>query len=136
MERRMDNRLGERVSIHRAIRLISTRPRTASLGRLVNLSRSGACVVDCDLQLFSLIHVDFEPDVNTKQPEPTIAAYVTRVTDQGGGIEWCEFAPPLVATLLQTEMVAADALRERRAQASPETVADTTVAICPAVAAA
>jgi hypothetical protein len=135
MERRMDNRLGERVSIHRVIGLISTRPRTASIGRLVNLSRSGACVVDCDLQLFSLIHVDLDPDVGTKQPGPTIAAYVTRVTAQGVGIEWCEFAPPLVAALLQTEMTTSDALAERHPEALPETTSDTLAAICPAVAA-
>jgi hypothetical protein len=135
MERRMDNRLGERVSIHRAIRLISTRPRTASIGRLVNLSRSGACVVDCELQLFSLIHVDFEPEVGTKEPRATIAAYVTRVTEQGVGIEWCEFAPPSVAALLQAEMMTPEALGERRPEASPETTSDALAAISPAVAA-
>jgi hypothetical protein len=137
----MDNRLGERVSIHRTIRLISTRPRTASMGRLVNLSRSGACVVDCDVQLFSLIHVDFDPDVSTKEPWPTIAAYVTRLTDQGVGIEWCEFAPPLVAVLLQTEallqteMMTSDGFGERRPEASPETTCDTLAVNCAAVAA-
>jgi hypothetical protein len=135
MERSMDNRLGERVSIRRVIRLISTRPRTASMGRLVNLSRSGACVVDCDLQLFSLIHVDLEPDLSTKATWPTIAAYVTRVTDQGAGIEWCEFAPPMVAALLQTEMTASDASGEFRPEASPETTADTPAGHRSAVAA-
>jgi len=135
MERRMDNRLGERILIQRAIRLISTRPRAASIGRIVNLSRSGACVVDCDLQLFSLVHVDFEPQEGPKQPEVTITAYVTRVTDQGAGIEWCEFAPPLVAMLLQTEIMTSEALIQRRSEASAEKMTDPAAETCAAAAA-
>jgi len=116
MERRMDNRLGERVLIQRTIWLISTRPRTASTGRIMNLSRSGACVVDCDLQLFSLIHVHFEPEPHdrVKRPEDTISGYVTRVSGQSAGIEWCEFAPPLVVELLQTELMSLEASVQRR----------------------
>jgi hypothetical protein len=134
MDRHMDNRLGERILIQRAIRLISTRPRAASIGRIVNLSRSGACVVDCDLQLFSLVHVDFEPLEGPKHPDATITAYVTRVTDQGAGIEWCEFAPPVVAALLQTEMKTAEALVQRRSEASAEKI-DPEAVNCAAAAA-
>jgi hypothetical protein len=126
MERNMDHRLGERVLIQRPIRLMSARPRTVSIGRLVNLSRSGACVVDCELQLSSLVHVDFEPHERPMQPEATITAYVTRVTDQGVGIEWCEFAPPLVVALLQSKM--------GTSQASAEATSDASAATCSAAA--
>jgi hypothetical protein len=98
----MDNRLGERVSIHVDLRLVSTRPRTTSVGRTKNLSRSGALIADCDLPLFSLIQVIFESHQQPKTDEETIAAYVTRVCDDGVGVEWCEFAPPSVAALLRT----------------------------------
>jgi hypothetical protein len=128
MERSMDHRLGERVLIQRSIRLMSARPRTASIGRLINLSRSGACVVDCELPLSSLVHVDFEPHEWPKQPEATITAYVTRVTEQGVGIEWCEFAPPLVVALLQTEIMTSEALRQSRPEASAEATSDTSAA--------
>jgi hypothetical protein len=102
MERRMDNRLGERIPLQLAIRLVSTRPRTIGIGLLKNLSRSGALIVNCDLQLFSLIHVVLESDQGSKRAEEGVAAYVTRVCDDGIGVEWCEFAPPAVAALLQT----------------------------------
>lgn len=100
----MDNRLGERVSIHRAIQLISTRPHRASIGRLINLSRSGAFIAGCETQLFSLVQVALDPHLRQKQVEDTIAAYVTRVCDEGVGVEWCEFAPPVVTELLQVAM--------------------------------
>ena len=127
----MDNRLGERLAVHRSVRLIATRPRTASIGQVVNMSRSGACVVGCELPLFSLVQVEFEPLERSSHAKTTIAAYVTRVSDQGIGIEWCEFAPPLVAQLLQTEIDAVDALSERGGTDVPS---DTAEAACPAAA--
>lgn len=130
----MENRLGERVSIDQAVEMMSTRPRTASIGRIVNLSRSGAFVVECELQLFSLVHVGFAPYARPTQPEAAITAYVTRVTDQGVGIEWCEFAPPIVAALLQAEMMT-DSTAQPRLEPSTETTSDTPSVICPAAAA-
>ena len=119
MERRMDNRLGERVPTQLAIRLITTRPRTISIGLLRNLSRSGALILNSDVQLFSLIQVVLEPQQSSKpEPEP-IAAYVTRVCEDGIGVEWCEFAPPAVTALLQTTLAAPDASTERPLGAVP-----------------
>jgi hypothetical protein len=113
MERRMDNRLGERTSIQLAIRLVSTRPRTIGFGLLKNLSRSGALIVNCDLQLYSLIHVVFKSRPGLKQDDESVSAYVTRVGDDGIGVEWCEYAPPAVAELLQT-VIASSAPAERQ----------------------
>ena len=98
----MENRLGERTAIQLAIRLVSTRPRTIGLGLLKDLSRSGALIVNCELQLYSLIHVVFKSRPGLNQDDASVAAYVTRVDDDGVGVEWCEFAPPAVAELLQT----------------------------------
>ncbi len=83
-----------------AVHLKSTRPPATSIGRPRNLSRSGALVSGCDLQLFSLIHIVLQDE--------TIAAYVTRLGDDGAGVEWCEFAPPAVAELLQTPATTSD----------------------------
>jgi hypothetical protein len=101
MERRMDNRLGERVAIQLAIRLTSTRPQLIGIGRLRNLSRSGALIGGCDLQLYSLVHVVLQSSGSPEKSDDVIAAYVTRLDADGAGVEWCEFAPPAVAQLLQ-----------------------------------
>jgi hypothetical protein len=118
MERRMDNRLGERVSMHLATRLVSTRPRTIGLGLLKNLSRSGALIVNCDLQLYSLIHVVFRSRPGLSQDDESVSAYVTRIGDDGVGVEWCEYAPPAVAELLQTVIAASGAPAERQVDPS------------------
>jgi hypothetical protein len=109
MERRMENRLGERVAIQLAIRLTSTRPQLISIGRLKNVSRSGALIGGCDLQLYSLIHVILQFP-GPKKSDEAIAAYVTRLGNDGVGVEWCEFAPPAVAELMQTPTPAPDPL--------------------------
>jgi hypothetical protein len=110
----MDNRLGERIPLQLAIRVVSTRPRTTGIGLLKNLSRSGALIVNCELQLFSLIHVVLESDPGSKQAEEPVAAYVTRVCNDGFGVEWCEFAPPAVAALLQTVIAPTGATEVRQ----------------------
>jgi hypothetical protein len=109
----MDNRLGERVPINLVIRLVSTRPRSITVGLLKNLSRSGAFIVNCDLQLFSLIHVVLQPHQGSNDEE-SIAAYVTRTCDGGIGVEWCEFAPPAVADLLRAAAASSGAFAERQ----------------------
>jgi hypothetical protein len=113
----MDNRLGERFPIQLAIRLISTRPRTISIGQLKNLSRSGALILNGDVQLFSLIHVVLESP--QQKDEETVAAYVTRVCDDCIGVEWCEFAPPAVVALLQTAIASSGGFAERQIDSEP-----------------
>jgi hypothetical protein len=113
----MDNRLGERFPIQLAIRLISTRPRTISIGQLKNLSRSGALILNSDVQLFSLIHMVLES--HQQKDEAAVAAYVTRVCDDGIGVEWCEFAPPAVVALLQTAIASSGAFGEHQLDSVP-----------------
>jgi hypothetical protein len=114
----MDNRLGERVPINLVIRLVSTRPRSIAVGLLKDLSRSGALIVNCDLQLFSLIHVVLQPHQGSNDEE-AIAAYVTRTCDGGIGVEWCEFAPPAVADLLRAAAASSGAFAERQMDSEP-----------------
>jgi len=114
----MDNRLGERVPTNLVIRLVSTRPRSIAVGLLKDLSRSGALIVNCDLQLFSLIHVVLQPHQGSNDEE-AIAAYVTRTCDGGIGVEWCEFAPPAVADLLRAAAASSGAFAERQMDSEP-----------------
>ncbi len=115
----MDTRLGERVALHLAIRITTTRPQVMSIGRLMNLSRSGALIVGCELQLFSLIQVDLDPQRTLKTEEGRLSAYVTRVEEDGVGIEWCEFAPPAVAELLRSAADTLDPTRHRQTDPVP-----------------
>jgi PilZ domain-containing protein len=101
MERKMDTRLGERIEFNRPIRIVAARNRMQGIGRLVNLSRSGAFILGCDLNLFSLVQVDLDPHRAAKSEDTVVAAYVTRVEDDGVGIEWCEYAPSVVSALLR-----------------------------------
>jgi hypothetical protein len=70
-----------------------------------NLSLSGALVrSDCDLRLHTLI------DVRIELPPPTtriavVKAHVSRILQEGVGIEWCEFAPTIVKDLLRSPLV-------------------------------
>ena len=115
----MDTRLGERVALQFAIRITTTRPQVMSIGRLMNLSRSGALIVGCELQLFSLIEVDLDPQRTLKAEEGRLSAYVTRVEEDGVGIEWCEFAPPAVAALLRSVTDTLDPTRHRQTHPVP-----------------
>lgn len=115
----MDTRLGERVALHIAIRITTTRPQRMSIGQLMNLSRSGAFIIGCELQLFSLVQIDLDPQRSLKTEEGKLSAYVTRVEDDGVGIEWCEFAPPVVAALLRAATDSLDPTRHRHTDPVP-----------------
>jgi hypothetical protein len=115
----MDTRLGERVVLHLVISIVAIRPRMVSIGRLMNLSRSGAFIAGCDLQLFSLVQVDLDPHRASQPDEASVSAYVTRVDQEGVGIEWCEFAPPAVTALLGSAAYPLDPMRHRQTEPVP-----------------
>jgi hypothetical protein len=69
----------------------------------MNLSVSGASIkADFDLRPLSRIQVLIELPHRFRCEAPTIAAYVTRSTKDGVGVEWCEFAPTPVSEVLQS----------------------------------
>jgi hypothetical protein len=96
-----------------------------SIGQLKNLSRSGALILNGEVQLFSLIHVALGSHQEPTLDEETIAAYVTRVGDDGIGVEWCEFAPPAVTALLQAAIASSGAHKERQIEPVLPEVPDT-----------
>ena len=95
----IDHRWGERfrvdIPVHVTIQALS-----GIDGRLKNLSLSGALLNACfDLRVHSLIEVSIVTP-NGAKPSP-VKAYVTRKRHQDVGIEWCEFAHPVVKDLLR-----------------------------------
>ena len=97
----MEHRWGERVGVDMAVR-ITAHPFAVRHGRLMNLSVSGASIkADFHLRPLSKIEVVIELPHRSRCEAPTITAYVTRASKESIGIEWCEFAPPVVSELLQ-----------------------------------
>lgn len=100
----LEHRWGERVRVNIPVR-VSTAASAGAGGCLRNLSLSGALMMcDCNLRLHALIEVLIE------LPPPAghaavVEAYVSRIVDDGMGIEWCEFAPPIVKGLLRDPSV-------------------------------
>jgi len=98
----MEHRWGERVGVDLPVR-IAAHPFSVKHGRLINLSVSGASIKsDCELRPLSRIQVVLEIPHTPRSEAPSVAAYVTRTAKNEIGIEWCEFAPPLVSKLLSS----------------------------------
>ncbi|HLZ98066.1 MAG TPA: PilZ domain-containing protein [Steroidobacteraceae bacterium] len=96
---------------------ITGHPFTVRMGRLSNLSVSGAFIrADIDVRLLSRILVAIELPHKPKRDAPLIPAFVARKLKDGIGIEWCEFKPPAVNRLLQSS--AAKHFRRKRAGAA------------------
>jgi uncharacterized membrane protein len=98
----MEHRWGERVLVDFPVRL-TAHPFTKRSGRLTDLSVSGAYIeVSMDVRVLARIEVSILAVTWAKHEASVIAAYVTRKYRQGVGIEWCEFAPPVINGLLST----------------------------------
>jgi hypothetical protein len=98
----MEHRWGQRIGVDIPVR-VTGHPFTVRVGRLANLSVSGAFVrAECDLRLLSRVNVAIELPQRARHDAPLIAAYVARKSRDGFGIEWCQFAPPDVSRLLQS----------------------------------
>jgi hypothetical protein len=106
-----ESRWGERSLVNVPVE-ISANGLTSMVGRLKNLSLSGALVkADGDLGLHSLVQVLIaRPSASqstsrspaaSQLPMP-ISAYVSRKATEGIGVEWCEFGPSVVKELLRS----------------------------------
>jgi hypothetical protein len=99
-----ESRWGDRVRVDIPIH-VSANALTGGDACMKNLSLSGALVkADVDLGLHALIQVS----IRLLSPSPrvaAIAAYVSRKTEGGVGVEWCEFAPNAVKDLLRSTSI-------------------------------
>jgi hypothetical protein len=98
-----EHRWGERIRVDIPVR-VSADGLDAAHGHLKNISLSGALVKsDHDLLLPAFIDVHIERPFES----PCIVkARVSRKVAQGAGIEWCDFAPPIVKHLLRAPAAA------------------------------
>jgi PilZ domain len=100
----LEHRWGDRVWVNIPVR-VSTAAFERADGCVKNLSLSGALMrSDCTLRLHALIKVRIE------LPRPAsltavLEAYVSRILNEGFGIEWCEFAPRVIKDLLRDPWV-------------------------------
>jgi hypothetical protein len=98
----MDHRWGERIQVDFPVRLM-THAFSKRDGRLTDLSVSGAYIqTDVFIRPNSRLSVTLLSSRWTRHEGTVVCAYVTRRYREGVGIEWCEFAPPSVGTLLHS----------------------------------
>jgi hypothetical protein len=98
----MDHRWGERITVDFPVRLMA-HPFAKRDGRLTDLSVSGAYIrTTVALRPRSLLEVGLLASPWAKHETTVLCAYVTRRYREGVGIEWCEFAPPPVGSLLRS----------------------------------
>ena len=97
----MEHRWGERIRVSVPVR-VSAHAFSGHAGRLTNLSVSGGRLqVDTDLRLLSRVEISVVLPYRSKHEAPVVHGYVTRKYRDGFGIEWCQFAPAVVAALLR-----------------------------------
>ncbi len=98
----MEHRWGERVAVDIPIR-IGAPLFSAKRGRLTNVSLSGGFIkTQFAMRVLSRLHVVMEVPRRPKSDAVTIMAYVARKSEEGIGVEWCDFAPNAVAELIRT----------------------------------
>lgn len=98
----MDHRWGERIQVDFPVRLMA-HPFAKRDGRLIDLSVSGAYIKTSVLMRpRSRLEVTLLANPWARHEAVVVQAYVARRYRQGVGIEWCEFAPPPVGSLLDS----------------------------------
>jgi hypothetical protein len=109
----MEHRWGKRSALDIGVRLW-LHSEVIGSGRIANVSLSGALVhTACQLSPFNLVIVELESGVLHNTPQ-RIGAYVVRVAPDGLGLEWCDFGPPAIASVLaRTNAALACATRAR-----------------------
>lgn len=104
----MEHRWGVRLLLDVSVRL-DGRPQMLTFARLKNASSSGA-YVQTRAALPMLSQVWLELDWDRRDDSKRIAAYVVRTDPDGVGLEWCDFAPRAILTLIERSwrLVASD----------------------------
>lgn len=102
----MEHRWGKRSVLDAAVRLLSG-SRTVVSGRITNASLSGAFIrTDARLPAFGYVLVELNRNGWSHGAPARIPAYVVRQTPDGVGVEWCEFAPLAITSLLKDPLEA------------------------------
>lgn len=97
----MEHRWGERIKVDLPVQLAAP-PLLLRSARIANLSLSGACIqADFELRALSRIEVLIVIPIRSGSDTARLTAYVTRSDQIGSGVEWCEYAPPVITDLMQ-----------------------------------
>jgi hypothetical protein len=119
----MDHRWGERIQVDFPVRLM-THPFSKRDGRLIDLSVSGAYIqTTVPIRPRSRLEVTLLATPWARHEAAVICAYVTRRYREGVGIEWCEFAPAPVGSLLRSVTRRPYAFSKRPSQRASVTIA-------------
>jgi hypothetical protein len=87
----MERHRGERHSTDVMVKFF-TRPGTVGIGRVLNVSATGAFMeTERPLRLLSLLYLEPTDSRSTDSTRERIAATVVRCSATGVGLEWCEF---------------------------------------------
>jgi hypothetical protein len=97
----MEHRWGTRIAVHIPVRVTAAYSSVVRIGRLTNLSLSGAFITGFGFRPLSRIHVSVEYPLPLQRPVEKLAAIVARVCEEGAGIVWCEFAPRTMLELMR-----------------------------------
>jgi hypothetical protein len=100
----MEHRWGKRSALDIAVRL-RLGSGAVEAGRIANASLSGA-FVRTPTRLPAFTHVLVELGGERQNRPHCIPAYVVRAALDGLGLEWSEFAPPAIASLLARTIAA------------------------------
>jgi hypothetical protein len=96
----MEHRWGKRIAVDIGVR-ISAWPSTIGVGRIVDVSMSGAWIrAHLNLSVLSRVMIILDSSPAGKQQPSSIGAYVTRTSREGFGVEWYELDPPSLSKLL------------------------------------
>jgi hypothetical protein len=96
----MEHRWGNRREISKGVRLKLRDGRTG-FGRLCNVSVTGAWIATrVPGKLLSYVEVKFLGVQEGRRVVARVAAIIVRIASQGFGVEWFDFAPVPVLTLL------------------------------------
>lgn len=101
LEKRSERRWGARVEVDLPVRLELSRGRNVA-GRMRNASVSGA-LIECPLELpvFTPLRVEILATPNRVSAPIVLTARVVRAENPWLGLEWREFEPPALLSLLQ-----------------------------------
>lgn len=95
----MEHRLGTRVPLYLPVRL-AQRGRALAFGHMLDVSLSGARIATVQsfapLSRITVVYGNSRPD---RADGSQINAGIARVTVNGVGVEWCEFAPAAICRL-------------------------------------
>jgi hypothetical protein len=87
----MEHFRGQRRSTNVTVQFF-TRPATIGVGRVLNVSSTGAFMeTQRPLRLLSLLYLEPTDQLPADSPSGRIAAIVVRRSATGVGLEWCEF---------------------------------------------